>query len=521
MTSNSIAENLRVWNDEYAWPEAGDEWRGQAEACGVPYPEWKQEVIDRLIIPYAPPGATILEIAPGHGRWTESLARRAGRLILADLSPNCIAYCRRRLGDDGRLETFVTDGRSLPSSLVSEVDLVWSFDSFVHIEAIDIEHYLVEIHRVLRPGGTAVIHHANRRHATLPLAGLRSWGSGGRLLYRWLSFGLGERKDGWRSAVSAESFRAMARRAGLDVTEQFARWGAGGRCGVPRHNDRVTVMKKQPIRTTCGPSASAHRLHALPFPRFLGIGAQKAGTTTLHYLLANHPKIFVPADKEVHYFTLHADRDVDWYAGRFAAARPDQTCGDITPYYLFHPEAPRRIRDLLPRVKLVVLLRDPVERALSAYFHARRHGLESLPIEEAFDREEERLAGAATALAARGGRHFSHQEHSYLSRSRYDRQLARYTDLFSPDQLLIMRSEDLFTEPEAAWRRLLSFLDLEPRPFPDRLPHANRGDSDATLVDARFRDRLRSALEPTYASLEKTYGLRWAHSKTGPPSPSP
>lgn len=509
MTTNSISENRRIWNDEYAWPEAGDEWRGQADACGVPYAEWKQELVDRLILPYARPGTTILEIAPGHGRWTETLSQRAGRLILVDLSPTCIDSCRQRLSDRARLETFVTDGRSLPPTVESAVDLVWSFDSFVHIAAADIQQYLVEIHRVLRPGGAAVIHHANRWHATLRLAGLRSFGSGGRLLYRWLSLGPGERKDGWRSAVSARSFCDMARRAGLDIVEQFARWGAGGRYGVPRHNDRVTVLRKPLPAGQGAASACALRTHALPLPRFLGIGAQKAGTTTLHHLLATHPQICVPTEKELHYFTLHADRGVEWYAGHFAAARPDQICGDITPYYLFHPEAPRRIRDLLPKVKLVVLLRDPVERALSGYFHAHRLGLESLPIEEAFAREEERLAGAAAELVAPGGRHFSHQEHSYLARSRYDEQLARYSDLFSPDQLLVLRSEDLFTEPSAAWRQLLAFLELEQHSLPQELPHANRGGAESAGVEARLRDRLRSLLGPTYDALERAYGLRW------------
>lgn len=509
MNPNSIAENLRVWNDEYGWPEAGDEWRGQADACGVPYAAWKQELIDRLILPYARPGATILEIAPGHGRWTETLAQRAGRLILVDLSPACIDSCRRRLGDRDRLETFVTDGRSLPPHVDADVDLVWSFDSFVHIAAPDIERYLVEIQRVLRPGGTAVIHHANRRHATLGLAGLRSFGPAGRLVYRWLSLGFDERKDGWRSDVSARSFCTMAKRAGLEVAEQFARWGTGGRCGVPRHHDRVTVLRKPRPSRPRAPSSPVVRQHALPLPRFLGIGAQKAGTTSLHHLLASHPQVFVPPDKEVHYFSLHADRDVQWYAGHFAAARPEQVCGEITPYYLFHPEAPRRIRELLPRVKLIALLRDPVERALSGYFHARRLGLEQLPIEEAFAREEERLAGAAAALVVPGGRHFSHQEQSYLARSRYDEQLARYGGLFGRDQLLVMRSEELFTESEAAWRRLLAFLELEHHALPREVPHANPGGDQSAGVDARVRDQLRSLLRPTYDALAGDYGIRW------------
>jgi ubiquinone/menaquinone biosynthesis C-methylase UbiE len=510
MTANSIAENIRIWNDEYTWSEAGDEWNGQAAACGVPYAEWKRALIARLVLPYAVPGATILEIAPGHGRWSETLALRAGRLLLVDLSPTCIEYCRQRLGGREHLETFVTDGRSLPPDIDANVDLVWSFDSFVHIAAPDVGQYLHEIHRVLRPGGMAVIHHANRWHATLGLAGLRSLGRPGRLLYRWLSFGPGERADGWRSAVSARSFRRMAHDAGLDVLEQFSRWGAGDRYGVPRHNDRVTVLKK-PLETEQQrrPATWTDRRHALPLPGFLGVGSQKAGTTTLHHLLCSHPDVFVPPEKEVHYFSLHTDRGADWYLENFAAARPDQVCGEISPYYLFHPEAPKRIHDLMPDVKLVVLLRDPVERALAGYFHSRRLGLEDLPIEEAFDRETQRLANAATALSTPGGRHLAHQHHGYVARSRYDEQLDRFMASFGRQQLLVLRSEDLFTAPQTVWQRLQGFLELKPRPLPDPMPHANRGGGESAGVDTGFRDRLRSLLSPTYDALERNYGIRW------------
>ena len=121
--SNSVAENLNLWNQEHAWLEHGDEWKGQADSCGVPYPEWKASVVDRLITPYAKPGSTILELAPGHGRWTEALSSLAGRLILVDLSPGCIEECRRRFEGRDRLETYVNDGRSLPPGLDCQVVL--------------------------------------------------------------------------------------------------------------------------------------------------------------------------------------------------------------------------------------------------------------------------------------------------------------------------------------------------------------------------------------------------------------
>jgi len=244
MTSNSVAENLRMWDQVHAWEEDGDEWKGQAVVCGVPYEDWKQSLVERLIVPYLPQGAAAMEIAPGHGRWTGYLGERAGRLVLVDLSPSCLEHCRRRYGDRFALETHVTDGSSLPAGLDGQLDLVWSFDSFVHIHPRDIAKYLREFHRVLKPGGMAVIHHANRFHYTLWLAGIRKWGPQWTYLYRVLSIGAQERLDGWRSPISGKVFSRLAREAGLEVVEQFQRWGEGGRYGVPRHNDLVTVMRK-------------------------------------------------------------------------------------------------------------------------------------------------------------------------------------------------------------------------------------------------------------------------------------
>ena len=241
VTQNSVSENLLMWDQNYHWD--GDEWQGQARVCGVPYEEWKQSLIDHLIVPYLEPGGTALEIAPGHGRWSEALAARAGRLVLVDLSPSCLAFCQQRFSGLSHLDYRQGDGSSLPADCTGAIDLVWSFDSFVHISPTDIQSYLHHIQRVLKPGGLAVIHHANRRHSTLWLAGIRRFGPRFTYLYRLLSIGNQERIDGWRSAVSQRLFRRMARRAGLVVVDQFQRWG-NGRCGVPRHNDRITVLRK-------------------------------------------------------------------------------------------------------------------------------------------------------------------------------------------------------------------------------------------------------------------------------------
>lgn len=246
-----------------------------------------------------------------------------------------------------------------------------------------------------------------------------------------------------------------------------------------------------------------------PLPHFLVLGTQKGGTTSLHRLLAQHPQVFLPACKEVHYFSLHDEQPLSWYAEHYDAAQPGQLRGDITPYYLFHPRAPQRIRAVLPRVRLIALLRDPVERALSQVFHARRHGFEPLELEAALAAEPERLARAEQRLAAPGSSDYSHQKHSYVARSRYELQLERYEALFAPRQLLVLRSEDLFTEPERIWNTIQTFLGLAPVPLPAPLERANAGQGEAAAVSASIRSRLRDQLAPTVANIRSRYGFDW------------
>lgn len=111
-------------------------------------------------------------------------------------------------------------------------------------------------------------------------------------------------------------------------------------------------------------------------PDFIGLGTQKGGTTTLHQLLQSHPDVFLPAAKELHCFDQQPDRPRSSYEQQFEKATADQRCGEITPFFMFHPDVPARIHDLLPEVKLIVLLRDTVERALSRVFHSRRRRFE-------------------------------------------------------------------------------------------------------------------------------------------------
>ena len=247
----------------------------------------------------------------------------------------------------------------------------------------------------------------------------------------------------------------------------------------------------------------------LRFPQFLGLGVQKGGTTTLQQLLQQHPQVWLSPKKELQFFSLHYHRGLQWYSDCFAEANSQQLCGDITPYYIFHPYAAARIASLLPAVRMIVLLRDPVERCLSQYFHSCRLGLESLDFQSALAAEPSRLSGAENQLLAAEGRHRGHQEHSYLARSRYDQQLEQYYHHFEPHQLLLLKSEDLFLHGPQVWSQILNFLGLDSFPFPEHLAPANAGRGESAGIPEQIQEQVRYALKPTYQIMRDTYGIIW------------
>nr|WP_250214775.1 sulfotransferase [Acrocarpospora catenulata] len=208
-------------------------------------------------------------------------------------------------------------------------------------------------------------------------------------------------------------------------------------------------------------------------PSFLIIGAQRCGTTSLYRALAQHPLMVKPVlRKGVHYFDMAYDRGLSWYRAHFplraTAARLEHRYGcrplafESSPYYLFHPLAVSRIAWDLPGVKLIVLVRDPVERAYSAHAHELARGFETeASFERAIDLEEERLAGAAERMRSDPGYvSHAHRHQAYLSRGRYAEQLARLDLLVGPERLLVLDSGHFFAEPEPAYERVLRFLGL-------------------------------------------------------------
>jgi ubiquinone/menaquinone biosynthesis C-methylase UbiE len=241
----TIEWNRNAWNENYDWIKDGDEWDGQATFCGQPYEAWKRAIVEYLIAPYIPIDSTALEIAPGHGRWTQYLATMVRELVLVDLSPSCIDYCKTRFSNYDHISYHVNDGASLSFISDESIGFIWSYDSFVHMDPEVISCYFHEFQRVLRPGSNIVIHHANRRNVTLWTGNLlRLLGPRGRRIYMIASMGKLRGHDGHRSDVSKELVRAMADEAGLVIDRQFDSWGTSNEFNCRRFHDCITILRK-------------------------------------------------------------------------------------------------------------------------------------------------------------------------------------------------------------------------------------------------------------------------------------
>jgi hypothetical protein len=216
-------------------------------------------------------------------------------------------------------------------------------------------------------------------------------------------------------------------------------------------------------------------------PDFLIVGAARCGTTSLFSALSQHPAVFngamLPWTREVHYFDNHYDRGLAWYrshfplrarAGRIArAAGAAAMAFESGPYYMFHPLAADRVRRDLPRVKLLVMVRDPVERARSGHSFSTSLGFETEPFERALELEAARLDGEAERIMAdpRYVSH-SHRHHSYRARGEYIDQIERLERLFGRDRIHVIESDDFFSDPEPVYDAVLRFLGLPHRGYP-------------------------------------------------------
>jgi Sulfotransferase domain len=189
-------------------------------------------------------------------------------------------------------------------------------------------------------------------------------------------------------------------------------------------------------------------------PTFLIIGAAKAGTTSMFKYLKDHAEVFMAAAKELHYFdAYHANGD-EWYLSHFKSSK--KALGEASPIYCFYPEAIKKIHDFDPALKLIFLLRNPIDRAISHYWmEFNVHRREKMPMLEAFMKEKERIEGT------KGTNNDSIiRIYSYKSRGDYHSQLDAIYKLFPKEQVLILQIEEFEKDPQTSYDRICDFIGV-------------------------------------------------------------
>jgi SAM-dependent methyltransferase len=214
----TIEENRMYWDEKYDWARAGNEW---SRAWGGPDMQWFGAILPR-IHRYLP-AHTILEIAPGFGRWTHFIKDYCERLILVDLSERCIQACRERFASLHHLSYYVNDGRSLDFLSAESVDVVLSFDSLVHVEADVMAAYLGQLVRPLRHDGVGILHHSNLGEYPPRVPWLARIPKARRGLEKLRML----ETDHWRAtSMTAQRFRQFAQQAGLQcISQELINWG--------------------------------------------------------------------------------------------------------------------------------------------------------------------------------------------------------------------------------------------------------------------------------------------------------
>jgi hypothetical protein len=211
-------------------------------------------------------------------------------------------------------------------------------------------------------------------------------------------------------------------------------------------------------------------------PGVLIVGTQRGGTTSVYRALAQHPGFAGPFHRKgVHFFDVEFPRGMPWYVGHFplrAVVRRRErrlghrvVVGEASPYYMAHPTAPARMGELLPQVRVVALLREPMERAYSAYTHEKARGFEHRSFEDAL-RDEASWIDEEIARTAADPSYESHRlrHNAYLHRGHYVDQLRELERVVGRERMFVMDSDQYFAEPEQEFSRLLDFIGLPASP---------------------------------------------------------
>lgn len=245
-------------------------------------------------------------------------------------------------------------------------------------------------------------------------------------------------------------------------------------------------------------------------PNVLVIGAQRAGTSSIYRYLGSHPDVAASLRKEIEYFSTRMAMGERWYRAHFPLLRRPQVAFEATPDYLLHPLAAARAAERIPDLKAVALLRNPITRAFSQYGHQRRLDREPLGFMEALMAEPERIAGDLDRLATdRDHPGVEVRVHGYMERGRYAPQLQRWIDELGSERIHVIRTEDLWSDPEGTYTGLLDFLGLRhvlPASLGANFSYVGEASKPETSMPPEAEEYLRRRLGPEIESVELLLG---------------
>ncbi|MEG4054141.1 MULTISPECIES: tetratricopeptide repeat protein [unclassified Microcoleus] len=242
-------------------------------------------------------------------------------------------------------------------------------------------------------------------------------------------------------------------------------------------------------------------LKPVQFPNFIIIGSQRCGTTSLYTYLAQHPQILTPIKKEMDFFSWHFDRGIDWYLAHFPPIPPGEQflTGEASPSYFDSREAPERLYSLFPEAKLIVLLRNPVDRAISQFYRLTDLNWEARSLDRVISDEIERLSQNPEYI-------IGEEPGNYLARGRYIEFIKNWLAFFPREQLLILKSEDFYAGAAAIVQQVLEFLDL---PEYQLSEYQNANPGSYQRVNESVRDRLSGYFRPYNQELEDYLGRQF------------
>ena len=236
-------------------------------------------------------------------------------------------------------------------------------------------------------------------------------------------------------------------------------------------------------------------------PDFLIIGGRKCGSTSLYNYLIQHPCVASPLRKEMHFFSTKFHKNLAWYKANFPSTRYKScsnknqkknfiTC-DASAEYLSYPNVAERVHQIIPKVKLIAILRNPIERAFSDWKYAAKE--ETLSFEEAIKNEKARLAVEKEKILE-DPHYITHWAQAYTTQGIYIDQLKRWFELFPKKQILILKSEDFFSNTESILKEVCQFLNLESFKLREYKPYNFTNPS--ITMDTKTRNKLKEFFKP-------------------------